>query len=418
MLTSSIPCRRYPPQFGPFEAILKDDVSQKFHQYVDRMRFEDVNSKLRLAKVGGVRSLITTSTIEAESPVLQLPAEHIFSYRSIGTSPMKVLYGVEGLPEEVALAIFLIFEFYNEQSSWRAYLDMLPMEFDTALYFTEEEVAMVAGTTIGQEIQTLQEKVHHVFDMVVPVLIQSYPTLFHPKIFTLENFIWAQSVIESRGIRLNLDGEASLCLLPLVDAINGTTISFLEGSTSISLSTETADVYTIRTLVPLEKGSQILMNYGAFSGRELLLYYGYVDVHGVNEYDTFAFDLDVDDGPTGDLQADILGRVGLGLDQHIAFDGSVCHGTLMALHVLLSTYEELEQLSMTSDDRQLGAILYSIATESLEVRDGLRTLLINLLDAIPVWPTHSPSQSLRIANVSYYLEVQRQIVQRAIDLLH
>src|SRR5687768_15797726 len=105
MLTSSMPCRRYPPQFGPTEAILEDEVSQKFHQYVDRMRYEDVNSKLRLARVGSVRGLITTSNIEAESPVLQLPAEHILSYRSIGHSPMKVLYGVEGLPEEVALAL-------------------------------------------------------------------------------------------------------------------------------------------------------------------------------------------------------------------------------------------------------------------------------------------------------------------------
>lgn len=428
----------FPSYFNPTQTILNDDISNKFHQYVDAMRFNEVNASLRLAKQGDIRGLITTTGVEAEAPLLRLPVECIMSYHSLANSPLKVLYDVEGLPNDVSLALFLIFEFYNDDSPWRAYLDMLPMEFDTALYFTESELLEIAGTTISEEILSLQEKTRHVYQAVVPVLIASYPHLFRERLFTLENFIWAQSVIDSRGIRLNLNGEAFLCLLPLVDAINGTMVSFLEGSTSISLDLQKqnssseiemcesappqGDAYTIRTLVPLEKGEQVLMNYGAFSNRELLLYYGYVEVNGVNVYDTFSFDLDVDDGPTGELQSQLLLRLGLELDQHISFDGSVHDATLMALQLLLSTEEELMYWIQQENDIELGKNLYRTAKESLETKQNLTALLSNLLEGMnnqtsstkdSSYSTHK--MSLRMENVRYYLETQKQIIQRAID---
>jgi hypothetical protein len=378
----------------------------------------EINGNLRLATAGGIRGLFTTVDIAAEDIVVSLPVEQIISYHSIHNSPLKVLFEVEGLPNDVSLALFLIFEFYNDHSQWRAYLDMLPMEFDTALYFNDFELTKITGSPIGDEIRNLQENAHHVFEMVVPILIQSYPSLFHPKIFTMENFLWAQSVIDSRGIRLNLNGSASLCLLPLIDAINGNTISFLEGSTSLSLESEKKDAYTIRSLTPLNSGDQIFMNYGAFSSRELLLYYGYIDVNGVNEYDTYSFDLDVDDGVIGEMQTQLLSRLSLELDQHISFDGTVHTSTLMTMQILLSSYEELLQLFEAKDDHELGSLVYILAKHSKETKSNLRTILINLQEHIHIPQASSSSTSIRLENVYHYLQTQTQILQKAIDKLH
>lgn len=397
--------------------VLDDTNSSKFHDYVATWRFQEQNSKLKLADFGGVRGLITQQDIGATQTVLRLPVEHIFGYHCIANSPLKVLLQVEGLPNEVALALFLIFEFYNDASPWRAYLDILPMEFDTALYYTDSELSQLGDSSLGEEIRNLQLKAQQTFDAVVPVLMSAYPQLFHPKIFVMENWTWAQSVIDSRGIRLNINGEASLCLLPLVDAINGTTISFLDGLTSVNIESGSDDAYSIRTLLPLKSGSQITMCYGAFSNRELLLYYGYVDFIGVNEYDTFSFDLDVEDGAVGELQTFLLAKLDLSLDQHISFDGTVSASTLMTMHILLMTPEELLELERFDDPVQLGQHILKAANKSVETRQNLRSILNDLQSRMCLPDASSSSTPVRIQNAHHFIGLQRQILRKAVQKL-
>lgn len=401
----------------PEGTVLNDSSSSKFHEYVSTWRFQEQNSTLKLADFGGVRGLLTERTIEASDPILRLPVEHIFGYHCIANSPLQVLLQVEGLPSEVALGLFLIFEFYNDSSPWRAYLDMLPMEFDTALYYTEAEIAQVSYSPLCEEIQRLQQKNRDTFDAVVPVLMSAYPQLFHPKVFVMENWVWAQSVIDSRGISLNINGEASLCLLPLVDAINGTTVSFLDGVTSVTVDSESKDAYTIRSLVPLEAGSQITMCYGSFSNRELLLYYGYVDHSGVNEYDTFSFDLDVEDGAVGELQTFLLAKLDLSLDQHLAFDGTASASTLMTMHLLLMTPEELLELERFTDTTALGQNILQAAIKSAETRQSLRSILHDLQARICLPDASSSSTPIRLQNAHHYIAQQRQILRKAVQKL-
>lgn len=400
----------------PKGTILSDESSSKFHQYVGQWRFSEQNSNRKLADFGGVRGLLTETPIAPTEAVLRLPVEHIFGYHSIAKSPLKVLYDVEGLPSEVALALFLIFEFYNDQSAWRAYLDMLPMEFDTALYYTAQELAQFSDSLLHEEILSMQKKATETFEAVVPVLMAAYPQLFHPKIFVFENWVWAQSVLDSRGIRLNLNGSASLCLLPLVDAINGTSVSFLDGITSVNIDANSEDSYTINTLVPLDRGEQITMCYGAFSNRELLLYYGYVE-SGENEYDTFSFDLEVDDGPAGDVQTHVLAQLGLSLDQHIAFDGTVSPATLMTMYIILMSPEELLNLESFKSTRDLGVHIYNEAVKCVETRASLRTVLNDLQACICIPDASSSDVSTRINNVHLFLSRQRRIIRNAVQKL-
>lgn len=378
-------------------------------QVQNHWRNREINEKLRLAKFDELRGLTTIADVPAEAPVLSLPAEQIISHHIVRASPLKVLFDVEGLTNELILLLWLIYEFYQDASPWRYYLDALPMEFDTALYYDEAELAVLQETPIGQEITLLQQKATATYNSVVPTLMQHYPELFHPKKYTLENWFWAQSVLDSRGIKLNLgEASAALCLLPLVDMINGAPVSFLEGINSVSLGPKDQDSYIIRTLVPLKSYKEIFMNYGAFANRELLLYYGYVT--NCNEYDTFSFDLSLDDGPMGDVQNQVLSRLGLELDLHISNDGTIPASALMTFHLLTQSDSDLLKLSRIKDDAVLGKTLYNDSKESVA---PLLTILKDLLNNIPLLSFSEPP-SRRLEHVSMYLVSQRRILASAI----
>lgn len=58
---------------------------------------------------------------------------------------------LEGMPN-VALALFLILEKYTENSFWGPYLKVLPEKYSTVLYYTNDELAELKGTSVYEHV--------------------------------------------------------------------------------------------------------------------------------------------------------------------------------------------------------------------------------------------------------------------------
>jgi hypothetical protein len=53
--------------------------------------------------------------------------------------------------------------------------------------------------------------------------------VFPAERFTLEEFIWARAMFDSRGFSVQLDGETRKCLLPVIDSMNSSRAPQMEG---------------------------------------------------------------------------------------------------------------------------------------------------------------------------------------------
>lgn len=58
------------------------------------------------------------------------------------------------IPDSWIIILFLLHERVQGSSSfWFPYIDLLPEEIDNALYFTEEEAALLDGTTLADQLR-------------------------------------------------------------------------------------------------------------------------------------------------------------------------------------------------------------------------------------------------------------------------
>ncbi|RNF23628.1 uncharacterized protein Tco025E_02850 [Trypanosoma conorhini] len=90
---------------------------------------------------------------------------------------------------------------------------------------------------------------------------------------TLEQFLWAYNTLMSRGFSYNAEVWS---LIPWVDYFN-----YAFSSNATMAYDERREAYIFETLLPIERGEQIMLQYGAYTDMELLLWYGFTLTPGL-----------------------------------------------------------------------------------------------------------------------------------------
>jgi hypothetical protein len=202
------------------------------------------------------------------------------------------------LDEDTILILFVIYEkFANPNSFWKPYLDLLPESIDSGLFFDSTERSYAAGTMLEYEMAMTLEQFENVYGEIVEC-IQPFKDVFTAELCSLDHFLWARAMFDSRGFNLNIKGKARNCLLPFIDSINTMHYSHLQNRGRIEENrhgrSSDLGTFVLPTLSPCTSiGSQVFLNYGGFSTRELVLFYGFAyDGEGENPYDSWDLDLE------------------------------------------------------------------------------------------------------------------------------
>uniref|UniRef100_A0A7S2ZIR1 protein-histidine N-methyltransferase n=1 Tax=Rhodosorus marinus TaxID=101924 RepID=A0A7S2ZIR1_9RHOD len=181
--------------------------------------------------------------------------------------------------ESLALSMCVLRErLLGSQSNFAPYLDILPHEFSTPLWFTPDEIVALKGSPVldkaTNRVRGHARQYCHLYNVVKSGALPSIP----PTQFTFELFRWAVSVVMTRQnmVPTSTGGE-SLALIPLWDMINH---SQGEYTTQYDLARDQVEFFAM-TDTPRDK--QILMFYGPRPNSELLLHAGFV--HGENLHD-------------------------------------------------------------------------------------------------------------------------------------
>ncbi|KAJ0967073.1 hypothetical protein J5N97_023990 [Dioscorea zingiberensis] len=120
----------------------------------------------------------------------------------------RALFEEGHVDDRFLVMIFLTVERLRPNSQWKPYLDMLPSVFGNPLWFTEEELAELKGTTLYQATILQKKTLRALYDDKVKALVEEL--LSHDSHLEsvnevhFEDFLWANSVFWTRALNIPL----------------------------------------------------------------------------------------------------------------------------------------------------------------------------------------------------------------------
>ncbi|KAH8488581.1 hypothetical protein Peur_059752 [Populus x canadensis] len=104
------------------------------------------------------------------------------------------------------MILFLMLERLRNNSSWKPYLDMLPKTFGNTLWFTDDELLELKGTTLYRATELQRKKLLSLYEDKVKGLVQKLLILdgdLESEV-CFEDFLWANSVFWTRALNIPL----------------------------------------------------------------------------------------------------------------------------------------------------------------------------------------------------------------------
>ncbi|XP_038881850.1 protein-lysine N-methyltransferase EFM1 isoform X2 [Benincasa hispida] len=134
----------------------------------------------------------------------------------LAITPMRVLqdslYGPEcramyeegEVDDRFLMILFLMVERLRENSSWKPYLDVLPTSFGNPLWFTDNELLELKGTTLYRATELQKNSLQSLYENKVKKLVNKLLTLegFSVREVSFEDFLWANSIFWARALNI------------------------------------------------------------------------------------------------------------------------------------------------------------------------------------------------------------------------
>ncbi|KAF2811482.1 SET domain-containing protein [Mytilinidion resinicola] len=238
------------------------------------------------------RGVVATSDIEEDELLFSIPRTSVLSVENSQLSKKAPSLFIE-LDPWLSLIVVMIYEYLQGPNSiWKPYFDILPTEFDTLMFWTEEELAELHASAVREKIgkkdadKTFEE-------ILVPLIRQNADTFFpganvHPTDLdlvtlahrmgsTIMAYAFDIEPVES-GKEADEDGYVSedeeealpKGMVPLADMLNA------DADWNNARLFYEDEVLTMKALKPIMTGEEIFNDYGPLPRSDLLRRYGYV----------------------------------------------------------------------------------------------------------------------------------------------
>jgi len=230
-------------------------------------------SSEKLANIQIPTSLLMSNQSAKNSPTFVPPTSDIFD---------KTEQHID--QETLLLTLFLLHERSRGiQSHWYPYIQLLPDVFSTPLFHKEN---YLENTSVFYLTQTMRHSMTEVCDLI------------NSNTFTLEDFLWAYTVIDSRAFKLT---ELGTTLIPLADLANHVSFAQEANLCSMGIDQQT-DRFILKTTDKkiLDKEELCLKYNNELANWQLLLYYGFAIEN--NPFDSIFLELKIDPNDTYEME--------------------------------------------------------------------------------------------------------------------
>ncbi|XP_029543565.1 actin-histidine N-methyltransferase isoform X2 [Oncorhynchus nerka] len=220
--------------------------------------------------------LRATKDIKADELFLWIPRKMLMTVESAKNSVLGPLYSQDRILQamgNVTLALHLLCERADPSSPWLPYIKTLPGDYDTPLYYEEEEVRHLLSTQAIQDILSQYKNTARQYAYFYKV-IQTHPTTSKLPLkdaFTYDDYRWAVSSVMTRQNQIPTEdgSRVTLALIPLWDMCNHTNGLI---TTGYNLEDDRCECVALQDY---KENDQIYIFYGTRSNAEFVIHNGF-----------------------------------------------------------------------------------------------------------------------------------------------
>uniref|UniRef100_A0AAQ5ZY99 protein-histidine N-methyltransferase n=1 Tax=Amphiprion ocellaris TaxID=80972 RepID=A0AAQ5ZY99_AMPOC len=291
--------------------------------------------------------LRATRDIKAEELFLWIPRKMQMTVESAQNSVLGPLYGQDRILQamgNVTLALHLLCERANPASSWLPYIHSLPQEYDTPLYYQQEDVQLLLGTQAVQDVlsqyKNTARQYAYTFTAHIHTTHPAASKLPLKDSFTFDDYRWAVSSVMTRQNQIPTEdgSRVTLALIPLWDMCNHTNGLI---TTGYNLEDDRCECVALQDY---KENEQIYIFYGTRSNAEFVIHNGFFFQD--NAHDRVKIKLGVSKSERlYAMKAEVLARAGIPASCIFALHCSeppISAQLLAFLRVFCMTEEELK----------------------------------------------------------------------------
>ncbi|XP_055720684.1 actin-histidine N-methyltransferase-like isoform X1 [Salvelinus fontinalis] len=289
--------------------------------------------------------LRATKDIKAEELFLWIPRTMLMTVESAKNSVLGPLYSQDRILQamgNVTLALHLLCERADPSSPWLPYIKTLPGDYDTPLYYEEEEVHHLLFTQAIQDVLSQYKNTARQYAYFYKVIQTHLTTSKLPlkDAFTFDDYRWAVSSVMTRQNQIPTEdgSRVTLALIPLWDMCNHTNGLI---TTGYNLEDDRCECVALQDY---KENEQIYIFYGTRSNAEFVIHNGFFFQE--NAHDRVKIKLGVSKSERlYAMKAEVLARAGIPSSSIFALhcsDPPISAQLLAFLRVFCMTEEELK----------------------------------------------------------------------------
>eukprot|EP01032_Pedospumella_encystans_P016881 gene16881-19240_t len=284
--------------------------------------------------------------------------------------------GLLNYPDEVIAIALMHGKLFPESTcSWAKHTKMLPMEFNTTIFWSDEELDELKGNNVFHLTKMMKRQIDMDYTSIHLPLSEAYPELLGG--ITKDLYTWALSIVYSRCLDITRGDKDVRCVVPVLDMANHNPHSGALPSDTFKYDDE-SDCVCLVAAADLKAGDECYAVYGMYPNSKLLYTYGFVVLNNP----TMAIDqwVRLPQGCYGyDTKNEFLNNQPLTREQAYDFKGTLRPGyvapaLLAAIRVIQADDEELPRLSNAVEGK-----LLSVRNEQATYV-SLRNLIIARMD--------------------------------------
>ncbi|XP_010582225.1 PREDICTED: histone-lysine N-methyltransferase setd3 isoform X2 [Haliaeetus leucocephalus] len=283
---------------------------------------------------------------KAEELFLWVPRKLLMTVESAKNSVLGSLYSQDRILQamgNITLAFHLLCERANPNSFWLPYIQTLPSEYDTPLYFEEDEVQYLQSTQAIHDVFSQYKNTARQYAYFYKV-IQTHPNASKLPLkdsFTYDDYRWAVSSVMTRQNQIPTEdgSRVTLALIPLWDMCNHTNGLI---TTGYNLEDDRCECVALQDF---KAGEQIYIFYGTRSNAEFVIHSGFFFDN--NSHDRVKIKLGVSKSDRlYAMKAEVLARAGIPTSSVFALHSTeppISAQLLAFLRVFCMSEEELKE---------------------------------------------------------------------------
>ena len=285
-----------------------DDFAETSAQFLDWLQQSgaSVSSKIELADLrhhSAGRGVLANQDIYQDEELFSIPRTAILT---VETSDLPVEIKAELHDPWLSLIVAMIYEHHHgPESRWRAYFDVLPKDFDTLMYWSDDELVRLAGSAVLEKIgkaaadsafteQLIPFIREHaaifnatgLMDVDILALCHRMGSTIMAYAFDLDSFSTPRTAEDGWEEDSDAGEVLPKGMVPLADMLNA------DANRSNAKLFYEDDKVVMKTLKAVRKGEELFIDHGLLPRADMLRRYGYI-TDDYAEYDVVEIPLNL-----------------------------------------------------------------------------------------------------------------------------